>query len=387
MPRAKKQHLKRRKDGRYCCVYKGKQFMGLTEDEAFAKRDEYKRIEAQEEYIRQNPTVSEYADRWLPIAKVGIRMKSYNENVTIMNHLLILIGEKHIKNVRPSDIKRVYSTRFATVSDGYIKHARALYAAMFGAAVDDGLLRSNPVKAEAAKPHKGKTGSHRAITPEERHLIETVATDHPMHVAALIMLYAGLRPQEVKALRMEDIDTENDIIHVRQFVHVSGINRYEVSAEGKTPRATRDIPLFKPIKDAIKGKTGLILPGKGKAATPTAWKCAWRSYCNQIEFHINGMQRRWYGRNAEHLALIRAGKPLPPWKTFDVTPYDLRHSFVAWCRDNGAELNTVVRWMGHTNATMILHIYDEVTSDRSKKEAEKLNSLFASMQTDMQNKT
>jgi hypothetical protein len=37
MPRPKKQHLKQRKDGRFCCVYHGKQFMGNTEEEALAR--------------------------------------------------------------------------------------------------------------------------------------------------------------------------------------------------------------------------------------------------------------------------------------------------------------------------------------------------------------
>ena len=47
MPRIKKQHLKRRADGRYCCKYHGIQFMGNTEDEALRAREEYKRAEAE----------------------------------------------------------------------------------------------------------------------------------------------------------------------------------------------------------------------------------------------------------------------------------------------------------------------------------------------------
>ena len=41
MPRAKKQHLTKRKDGRYCCKYHGIQFFGRTEDEAFRAREAY----------------------------------------------------------------------------------------------------------------------------------------------------------------------------------------------------------------------------------------------------------------------------------------------------------------------------------------------------------
>lgn len=385
MPRAKKQHLKRRKDGRFRCIYNGIPFYGSTEEEAFAKRNEYKRVEAQEAFIREKPKVSEYAERWLPIAKVGVRKSSYNESVTHLNHLISEIGDMYVKDVRPSDIKRVYSTHYAGVSDSYIKHARAIYVRLFGSALDDGIIFTNPAKADTAAPHKGKNGSHRAITPEERKIIETVAIDHPMHAAAIIMLYAGLRPQEVKALRMEDIDTKEGVIYVRSFVHLSGANSYEESSEGKTKRATRTVPLFPPVRKAIEGKSGLILSKEGEVSTPRAWKASWRSYRNKIEQELNGMRYRWYGKTNEHKALLAEGKPLPPWKSFTVTPYDLRHSFTAWCRDNGAELNTVVRWMGHTNANMILHIYDEVSSDRSKNEAQKLLSTFKKVQNEGQN--
>jgi integrase len=85
--------------------------------------------------------------------------------------------------------------------------------------------------------------------------------------------------------------------------------------------------------------------------------------------------------------LLDAGKPLPPWKSFNVVPYDLRHSFAAWCRDNGVEINTVVGWMGHADATMILKIYDEVSDSRSKSEAEKLIKSAFGSQNGSQNET
>ncbi|MBR5344835.1 MAG: tyrosine-type recombinase/integrase [Clostridia bacterium] len=76
---------------------------------------------------------------------------------------------------------------------------------------------------------------------------------------------------------------------------------------------------------------------------------------------------------------------MPPWREFTVVPYDLRHSFATWCRDNGVELHTCVEWMGHTDAQMILKIYDEVSSTRSQIEAEKLEKMLIHRQNDMQN--
>jgi integrase len=91
------------------------------------------------------------------------------------------------------------------------------------------------------------------------------------------------------------------------------------------------------------------------------------------------MQKRWYGRTREHKAILAAGGKLPPWIPFTVTPYDLRHSFCTACRnlEPPVELHTVIVWMGHADATMILRIYDDVTG-REASEAERLKSAFRS---------
>ena len=67
---------------------------------------------------------------------------------------------------------------------------------------------------------------------------------------------------------------------------------------------------------------------------------------------------------------------MPPWREFNVVPYDLRHSFCTMCRDNGVELHTCIEWMGHADAKMIMKIYDEVSDQRSKIEAQKLEKAL-----------
>ena len=365
--RPKRQHLKRRPDGRYACRYHEQWFYGASEAEALQAREEYKHRERLARHIRENPNVREYSAQWLALTTVQAQPKTKESTAGHLKHLCAVLGEVLVAEVRPSDIKRVYSERYADCSASYITHAHCVFKALFAAAQDDGIIVANPAAAPSAKPHRGHSGGHRAITAEERQLIETVATDHPMHTAAIIMLYAGLRPQEVKALRVEDI---TDMVRVRHFVHISG-RAYVEAQEGKTKKATRDIPVFPPVREAIKGKTGLLLGGR-ELASRDAWKRAWLSYQHQIERHLNGCYKGWYVKTKAHKALLAEGKPLPPWRSFTVTPYDLRHSFAAWCRDNGVELNTVIRWMGHTDASMILKIYDEVSDTRSNSEAEKL---------------
>ena len=95
------------------------------------------------------------------------------------------------------------------------------------------------------------------------------------------------------------------------------------------------------------------------------------------------MSRGWYGRTTEHKKLLAEGKPLPQWVSFDVTPYDLRHSFATMCRDMTPpiELHTVIKWMGHSDAAMILKIYDSVTDEREESEAQRLRESLTSVLT------
>lgn len=141
MPRQKKQHLKRRADGRYCCKYHGIQFMGNTEEEAFAAREEYKQVEKKE--TQPIPFLGEFAMRWIEIAHPNARKITYNFNVILLNKLVERFGHLPINEIKPSHIKTVFSESFAGVSDSYIKHARALYSGLFEAAREDGLCVLN----------------------------------------------------------------------------------------------------------------------------------------------------------------------------------------------------------------------------------------------------
>ena len=362
MPREKKQRLKKRKDGRYACRYKDQWFYSSDPDEALAMREEYKRLEKlrASEAVR----VRDYSEGFLQRTSAGLRERTVYERKIQLNKLLKHCGDLYLPDVTPSAIKNVFSSEYSGLSDSYIKHARSLYAAFFSAAMEDGLCVSNPAVAKSAKPHKGTSGSHRAITPQERTWIDTLCTDHPVFPAVMAMLYAGVRPQEAKAMNIDkSINTETMEVRVLQSIHHAGKNLtdYTIDSTLKTEKASRTIPLFPPLENAVKGKHGMLIPCD--KLTEGKWNSMWNSYKVKMETAINGMSHKRY---------LASKEKLPPWISFTVKPYDLRHSFVTWCRDNHVELHTVIVWVGHSDSSMVLRIYDEVSPDRSKQEAEKL---------------
>lgn len=383
MPRQKKQKLKQRPDGRYVAYYHGKPFYGKTSDEAIELRNSYIRSEKTGDYYAQTITVAEYGIKWLKIAHPTVSDATYRGLAVHLQHLVNQLGNDLICDVKPLQIKEVYSTEYKNASNSYIKAAKQLYCALFDSAVADGICRINP--ARQVKPHKGTEGGHRAITEQEREWINTYCHDHRAYPAVITMLYSGIRPQEAKALKIEKaLDAEENVLHITQTAHRKGNNQYEITNKGKSKNAIRDIPILPPVEEALKGKKGLLITtAKGKQITSTTWRNAMDSYRTCMETAINGIQKRWYGKTKEQKKLAEEGK-LPPWIEFSVVPYDLRHSFCTMCRDNGVELHTCIEWMGHADATMIMKIYDEVSDNRSKTEAERLRKTLFHGQNDGQ---
>ena len=381
MPRAKKQVLKQRKDGRFLCRYKDQFFYSYeSSDDAIAQREAYKQAEKQGRIMSY--FVKEYAESWLDRAYPNISPSTKKGLQTHLKTLINAIGEKPVAEVRPSDIKSIYSGHYKDLSNSYVKAAKQLYCALFDSAVADGLILANPARDKTAKPHKGTFTGHRAITPQERTWIETLCTDHRAHPVAMAMLYAGIRPQEAKALNIDtDVDFKAETITIRATAHNDPQNgqKYVFTAKGKTDKANRTIPLLPPLKAALTGKHGyLVTSAHGERITHTTWRVLWNSYQASMEKAINGVDRRWYGRTREHKAILAAGGTLPPWVSFTVTPYDLRHSFVTMCRSMNPpiEIHTVISWMGHIDSKMVLSVYDSVTDDRDRSEAERLKNAL-----------
>ena len=380
MPREKKNKI--RKDKRYRRVYHGIPFYSrISDDDAKAKRDEYIRNE-QRGFHRQ--TVSEYALPWLKRTYPAVSDSTYTGLAIHLQHLVDQIGNKQISEIIPSDIKQIYANQYAGLSNSYIRSAKQLYCALFDSAQADGLIRFNPARDKSAKPHTGKRPKERKLSKQERIWIETLCTDHRAWPAVMCMLYAGLRPQECKALKIDrDVDFENDVITVRSTAHIDG-QKYAFSNEMKTDWSNRQVPLFAPLKAALQGRKGyLITSAHGKPVTIQTWRTAWDSYIFNMETAINGTQKRWYGKTKDQQIKKDAGN-LPAWIEFDIVPYTLRHAFCAFCRDNGVEINTCRRWMGHADAKMILKVYDSVSDDREEMERQKIEKQWIQVQNEVQ---
>lgn len=392
---------KQRADGRYCAVYKGKQFMSFDADEALRLRDEYK-YRCEHGYDDLRPvTVKKYAEEWLPLYKHGkVQLNTYNQYAILFEKLIRVIGDQQMSAVTPDDVARVWK-QFSGQSKSQIKKANYLYRRLFDSARESGYCRRNPFRSDSVTAPKGTSGSHRAITDEERHLIET--TPHRLQLGAMIMLYAGLRRGELLALQYNHVQDHQLVVH--QAVTFAGA---EPALKGtKNDSSMRRVPVLAPLVPYFYDEQGeqirrlgyIVSCVDGSMCTEAGWKRAWESYISALETALNGTEKRWYHRTREWKQAhpdewaayeqLKRTKPkqaeeyrLIGWRPVTIRPHDLRHSFCEWSLSNGVDLKTVIAWMGHTDERMVMRIYDHLTDKREAAAVSLLNNAYANdMQT------
>lgn len=351
MPRPKKQHLKQRKDGRFCAVYQGRQFMGRTESEALAARAEY--VKSLKTGVANAVTLGEYAAAWMPVHKASVKSTTYNAYASILTAALAGYEGIALHELTTDDLSAMFAS-LAGKSASYIHKARILLTEILDSAVDAGYMLRNPVRAGSVKPPRGTRGTHRALTQDERLLILT--TPHRMQIPALIMLYCGLRRGEVLALTAEDVGRSIKVNKAAYFVG----NRPRLSAP-KTDAGVRAVPVPPVLEPFLTDLHGLIAPGRdGGMMTETAFSRGWESYQKALS--------------------AAAGHPV------SIRCHDLRVTYCTMARDGGVDPKILQNWMGHEDISMIMRIYDQPGNEREKDAENRLFSVL-NMQNDMQDKS
>jgi integrase/recombinase XerD len=150
------------------------------------------------------------------------------------------------------------------------------------------------------------------------------AMEKPMYRAIVMTAYgAGLRVSEVCQLRVEDIDSQRMLIHVRQGK--GGVDRF-------VPLPERVLFTLRQYWKAERPKGPQLFPGKedGRGISPDA-----------VRSHLH--------KAAEKLGLQKR-----------VTPHVLRHSFATHLLELGTDIRVIQMLLGHSSIRTTLR-YTRVT--------------------------
>lgn len=370
----KEERIKRRKDGLYQVelryvlpdgTKKKRSFYGATQKEALSKRRSFvNELESGVNISKSDIKVSDYAESWLRIYKANVKpntLGAYRHDVNLLNGHC---GGKRIRDVSLSDVQEVLNSR-SGLSKSAVKKTSMTLKAIFEAARADRIIAFNPCD-KLVLPD-AEDGTHRVITDDERDLITSANKDHRFHLAAMLMLYAGLRRGEVMALNLSrDVDLVAKKIHIVEAIHFEG--NKAVLGPPKSKASVRTVPIFAPLLPLLQQHAGeglVVFGSNGRHLTETAFKRVLKSYLYSMEVVINGVSKRWAN-----------DKQKASWKPFLVRCHDLRHTFCSMLYDAGVDVKTAQAWMGHADILVTMRIYTHLSNAKHQKATEAADKHF-----------
>lgn len=170
--------------------------------------------------------------------------------------------------------------------------------------------------------HKRKNG--RALTTNEQDAFLIAIIGNKMEYLYKFYLLTGCRKSEPLTLEWSDIDYDNKKILIKGT---------------KTDNSVRYIPLFPEIFRLL-----AKIPKNSKRVFPFS--------SNAVKCNFDRLKQK-YG--------------------FTFTIHSLRHTFTTRCLENGIQLKTIQKWLGHSKLDITANIYAHIQTEFEQSEINKFN--------------
>lgn len=164
--------------------------------------------------------VREFADAWLAAQTTDPSTREAMHS-RFRVHVLPALGHLELRSVRPSTVQAWLDRLQGQLAPTYLRVVLANLSAMFGAAVEDGLLARNPCSARSVRAPRVP---QKRVVPWPHDDVRAVIEAHPARYRAVPVLAAGcgLRQGEVFGLRIQDVDFLRRRLQVEQQVKMLG---------------------------------------------------------------------------------------------------------------------------------------------------------------------
>ncbi len=368
-------------DGKQVSLY------ATTCEELYKKETEARQQIEDIIFRRENPTVAEYCEKWLYMKSAKISrgtLRGYRNAMD--NYIVKPLGDMYLSDVTADDIK-LAMIPVSKMSQGYYSTVNMLMKCIFYSAERSNLLDYNPsagISAKGGKPKKKKD----ALTDEQAKRLLDAIRGLPPYVFVMIGLYAGLRREEILALQWDCVflDAPTPYISVQKAWR-SNHGRPEISSVLKTNASKRDVPIPKRLIDCLQ---------EAKAASKSKFVVA---DSNGEPLSYSQFQRVW------QYIVVRTAKPRYRYKyvngqsikilvnptlgehqknnpkivyslDFDVTPHQLRHTYITNLLYAGVDPKTVQYLAGHKNSKTTMDIYAKIKYNKPEQLCGVVNAAF-----------
>ena len=371
-------------------TYNGKQYEGTGKTRAEARRKLAAKIDAVkrgEVAINKDMLVKAWANTWLStyvkpkVRKPGeqklrgtMNEASYKQYEQLVRRYIVPeIGNLRLYEVLPVHLQKLLNDNRG-MSFSQVSKLSITVKTMFRQAFNERIIPFDP-SASLTLP-AAKKGSRRSLTAEEREAFFRAAQKNPHGLLFRFLLATGIRPNELAAIKVGDLDLEQKLVHVTQAVETgsktistpkteSGI-RYTVINDREDHGIVTDLLNYISAKD---DSAFLFTKSDNKSMlTRQALKVYWKSFVRQWDLEM-GAECDGRGHIYDPSDLKYDGTPLYPDPTdpskprnghrlsSDIVTYCLRHTFGTDMQRGDVPIEVTKYLMGHADISTTANIY------------------------------
>lgn len=310
-------------------------------------------------------TVGEWMEVWFQdYAKIKVRPSSHQTyQGYIHNHIQPNIGEIPLEKLTSLDLQKFYKKLLTQgrvdrveakgqpkgLSAKTVRNIHQILSSSLKLAQEQRLILTNP--AEGCALPRVEHQEMKTLTTVQLASFFREARESGVFELYYLELATGLRRGELLGLKWEDVDLQRGDLRVRR--QVSRINGEVVEAPLKTKNAYRTLPLAEDTVSVLKEQRRKVGNSPWVFPSPNGGPISPDSVLHML-----------------HRVLKRAGLP-------KVRFHDLRHTFATLALQNGVDVKTVSRMLGHFSAGFTLDTYAHITSAAQRQAAETMGSVLA----------
>ena len=370
-------------DGKRIVLY------GKTREELYDKE-----LEALEQidnaaFRRKSPTVEEYCEKWLLMQSVHVRATTLTDYTSkVRRHIIAPLGQMRMGDVTLDDIQMAL-VPVSEKSVSVYKSIVILYKSIFRAAMESKVIDKNPTIHLTAKGGGIPQQDRQALSDEQVEQLLAAIKGLPPYVFVMLGLYAGLRREEILGLQWDSVylDADAPYLTVRRAWHTEN-NRPVILTELKTKAAERNIPLPDRLAECLREAKAtstseyVVCNRDGNPLSYTQFKRLWQYIVTRTT-----KERHYYryedGKRVKHTVNPVLGeKAAHNGKVvysldFDVTPHQLRHTYITNLIHASVDPKTVQYLAGHQNSKITMDIYAKVKYNKPDELAGAMSGAFA----------
>lgn len=204
-------------------------------------------------------------------------------------------------------------------------------------------------------PQKKKTEAQ-ILTFSQQKKLEFYAFQEDTCSPIILSLYSGMRIGEISGLKWEDIDFENDLIHVRRTVSriinedPNGPRTKLIEGTPKSLSSLRVIPMAANLKQYLISK----------------------QMSSSSSYVISNTEKLMEPRTiSNHFRKVNIAANIPI-----INFHVLRHTFATRCMENGMDVASLSRILGHQSTKMTLDTYTGSLMETRRKGMAELDKLL-----------